>query len=112
MSESFTFLTISVPTVTQTYNITITQTTVQPTTIYQTTLTTTTVTPTYFQDPNVITEDIVIVITVILVFILAVYFGYKQRLNNRLRIAEREEQRAFNIAHTIDSTITPTIPVT
>ena len=106
MSQQFTFLTISVPTVTQTLNVTITQT-AQPTTIYQTAITTATVTPSYFQDSNVIIEDIVIALIAVFTFILAVYFGYKQRLNNKLKLAEKEQQRIYQLASAIDSTITP-----
>ncbi|CAG8820091.1 1292_t:CDS:1, partial [Gigaspora rosea] len=36
-----------------------------------------------------------------------VYFGYKQRLNNKLKLAEKEQQRIYQLAQTIDSTITP-----
>ena len=106
MSQQFTFLTISVPTVTQTLNITITQT-AQPTTIYQTAITTATVTPSYFQDSNVIIEDIVIALIVVLIFIIAVYFGYKQRLDSKLKLAEREQTRILQLANQINSTITP-----
>src|SRR5260363_116923 len=106
MSQQFTLLTISVPTITQTLNVTITQT-AQPTTIYQTAITTATVTPSYFQDSNVIIEDIVIALIAVFTFILAVYFGYKQRLNNKLKIAEREQTRILQLANQIDSTITP-----
>src|SRR5260364_309107 len=101
MSQQFTLLTISVPTITQTLNVTITQT-AQPTTIYQTAIT-----PSYFQDSNVIIEDIVIALIAVFTFILAVYFGYKQRLNNKLKIAEREQTRILQLANQIDSTITP-----
>ena len=107
MSQQFSLLTTSVPTITQTLNVTVTQT-VQPTTVFQTTTTTETVTPSYFQDQNVIIEDIVIVIIAVFTFILAVYFGYKQRLNNKLKLAEKEQQRIYQLASTIDTTITPT----
>src|SRR5260364_101978 len=106
MSQQFTLLTISVPTITQTLNVTVTQT-AQPTTIYQTTVTTATVTPSYFQDSNVIIEDIVIALIAILIFIIAVYFGYKQRLNKKLKLAEREQTRILQLANQIESTITP-----
>lgn len=106
MSQQFTLLTISVPTITQTLNVTITQT-AQPTTIYQTAITTATVTPSYFQDSNVIIEDIVLALIAVFTFILAVYFGYKQRLNNKLKLAEREQTRILQLANQIDSTITP-----
>ncbi|CAG8773781.1 16553_t:CDS:1, partial [Gigaspora rosea] len=94
------------PTITQTLNITITQT-VQPTMVFQTTTTTDTVTPSYFQDQNVIIEDIVIALIAVFTFILAVYFRYKQRLNNKLKLAEKEQQRIYQLAQQIDSTITP-----
>src|SRR6185437_6839781 len=112
MSQQFSLLTISVLTITQTLNITTTQT-AQPTTIFQTTTTTTTetVTPSYFQDQNVIVQDIVTALIAVFTFILAVYYGYKQRLNNKLKLAEKEQQRIYQIASTIDSTITPSPPV-
>ena len=110
MSQQFSLLTISVPTITQTLNITITQI-AQPTTVFQTTTTTKTVTPSYFQDQNIIIEDIVIALIAVFTFILAVYFGYKQRLNNKLKLAEKEQQRIYQIAQQIDSTITPTTSI-
>ena len=110
MSQQFSLVTISVPTITQsitqTLNITTTQT-AQPTTVFQTTTATATVTPSYFQDQNVIIEDIVIALIAVFTFILAVYFGYKQRLNNKLKLAEKEQQRIYQLASAIDSTITP-----
>ena len=106
MSQQFTLVTISVPTITQTLNITITQT-AQPTTVFQTTTTTETVTPLCFQDQNVIIEDIVIALIAVFTFILAVYFGYKQRLNNKLKLAEKEQQRIYQLASTIDTTRAP-----
>ena len=108
MSQQFSLLTISVPTITQTLNVTITQTT-QPTTAFQTATTTETVTPSYFQDQIIIIEDIVIVLIAVLTFILAVYFRYKQRLNNKLKLAEKEQNRIYQLASTIDTTITPTV---
>jgi len=110
MSQQFSLLTISVPTITQTLNVTTTQT-AQPTTVFQTTTTTETVTPSYFQDQNVIVQDIVIALIAVFTFILAVYFGYKQRLNNKLKLAEKEQQRIYQLASTIDTTITPTTSV-
>jgi len=110
MSQQFSLLTISVPTITQTLNVTITQT-AQSTTVFQTTTTTETVTPSYFQDQNVIVQDIVIALIAVFTFILAVYFGYKQRLNNKLKLAEKEQQRIYQLVSTIDTTITPTTSV-
>ncbi|CAG8802615.1 20961_t:CDS:1, partial [Gigaspora rosea] len=98
------------PTITQTLNITITQTltqTAQSTTVFQTTATTETVTPSYFQDQNVIIQDIVTALIAVFTFILAVYFRYRQRLNNKLKLAEKEQQRIYQLASTIDTTITP-----
>ena len=109
MSQQFSLVTISVPTITQTLNITITQT-AQPTTIFQTTttMTTKTATPLYFQDQNLIVQDIVIALIAVFTFILAVYFGYKQRLNKKLKLAEKEQNRIYQIASAIDTTIIPT----
>src|SRR6185312_12107360 len=107
MSQQFSLLTISVPTITQTLNVTTTQT-AQPTTAFQTATTTETVTPSYFQDQNVIIQDIVIALIAVFTFILAVYFGYKQRLNKKLMLAEKEQNRIYQIALSIDSTIVPT----
>ncbi|CAG8826357.1 11718_t:CDS:1, partial [Gigaspora rosea] len=50
---------------------------------------------------------IVIALIAVFTFILAVYFGYKQRLNNKLKLAKKEQQRIYQIASSIDSTITP-----
>ncbi|CAG8824495.1 8944_t:CDS:2, partial [Gigaspora rosea] len=103
-------LTVIIPTitqsVTQTLNITITQI-AQPTTVFQTTIATATVTPPYFQDQNVIIEDKVIALIAVFTFILAVYFEYKQRLNNKLKLAKKEQQKIYQLALAIDSTITP-----
>ena len=96
MSQQFSLVTILVPTITQTLNIAITQI-AQPTTVFQTTTTTETVTPLYFQDQNVIIEDIVIALIAVFTFILAVYFGYKQRLNNKLKLAEKNNKEYINL---------------
>ena len=70
-----------------------------------------TVAPSYFQDQNVIIEDIVIALIAVFTFILAVCFKYKQRLNNKLKLAEKEQQRIYQLASTLDTTITPALSV-
>ncbi|CAG8448692.1 21112_t:CDS:2 [Gigaspora rosea] len=108
--ETATIITLSIiiPTKTQILNIMITQT-AQPTTVFQTATTTETATPSYFQDQNIIVQDIVLALLAVFTFILAVYFGYKQRLNNKLKLAEKEQQRIYQLAQQIDTTITPQV---
>ena len=102
--QQFSFLTLTIPTETQTNYITQTQTG-QLTTVYQTS--TTTLTPSYFQDTNVITQDIVTGLLVILIILLSTYFGYQQRLKSKLKLADAIQNKKDQLYNNVTGTIAP-----
>ena len=102
--QPFTFITLTIPTVTQFITPTITPT---PTTVITTILTTETLTPGYFNDQNIITQDIVSIILTILIVGIVFWTKSRQRTKQKLNIAERYLNDTLRTGETVNNTITP-----
>ena len=96
------FITITLPTETATQFVTQTQ---SATGTYTTITTTETKTPTYFEDQNVITQDIVTVISIVAIILIAIYITRQQAWNKKQKQLDLLEAKKDQIINTLDNVI-------
>ncbi|CAG8555154.1 3802_t:CDS:1, partial [Dentiscutata heterogama] len=104
--QQFELFTINIPTVIITEIITATPTTIIET-IIRTQVTIQTETPNYFNDTNVINQDIITVIAITIIAEVIIFVKYQARIKKKTNIADNYINNTLRQEEIVTNTITP-----